>query len=92
MDEAERAYVLKVLDNFIEVREKHPWFVRDYLLDYADRVDYEARKKEARMKGIEKGQELKAFEIAKNLRAKGIMTDDKIAQVAGIPVEVVRGL
>ncbi|MBQ3345755.1 MAG: hypothetical protein IJG51_05550 [Synergistaceae bacterium] len=92
MDEAERTRVLKVLDDFIEVREKHPWFVRDYLLDYADRVDYEARKKEARMKDIEKGQELKALEVVRNLRKEGITLEETIVKIAGIPVEVVRGL
>ena len=92
MDEAERARVLKVLDNFIEVREKHPWFVRDYLMDYADRVDYETRREIARREAYEEGIEEGRIEMARAIRAEGIMTNEKTAQVVGLPLEVIRSL
>ena len=88
MDEAERTRAIKILNDFIELREKHPYFVRSYLLDYADCADYEPPKR----KSSNEGFEFQSLEIARSLRAEGIMTDEMVAKIAGIPVEVVRSL
>ena len=95
MDEAEISRVLKVLDDFIEVREKHPWFVRDYLLDYADLVDYETCREayeESIEKGIGKGQELKAHEVIRSFSEERITSEEAIAKIVRLPVKVIRSL
>ena len=88
MDEAERTRAIKILNDFIELREKHPYFVRSYLLDYADCEDYEFRKK----KSGDEGFEFQSLEIARSLREAGSMTDEQIAEIVGLSAHIIRKL
>ena len=101
---AERNSVVSDLRAFERLYTSNPWVVRDYMLNEFDRLqDAHDRKidreesraegrEEGRAEGREEGREEGRVEVARTLRAEGIMTDEMIAQIAKLPVEVVRSL
>ena len=81
---AERNPVVAELLDYEQRFRMDPLLMRQYVMAERAHIDYLANLEYEREEG--------RIEVAHNLRVKGIMTDEEIAQVAGIPVEVVRGL
>ena len=85
-----------------------PLLWRQYLMDERAHLDYLANLacvrqegfeigfkeglEEARKKKREEGMKQRSFEIAKNIRAKGIMTDERIAELVGLSLNEVKEL
>lgn len=81
---AERNPVVAELLDYEQRFRMDPLSMRQYVMAERAHLDYLANLEYEREEG--------RIEIARTLRPEGIMTDEMIAQVAGIPVEVVRGL
>ena len=79
--------VAELLDYEQEFR-RDPLLWRQYLMDERAHFDYLANLKYER----EEGMDMKAIEIAQKARAEGFMTDEQIAELVGLPVNVVREL
>ena len=93
---AERNSVVNDLRAFERLYTSNPWVVRDYMLNEFDRMqdayDRKLDREESLAEGRAEGREEGRIEVARSLRAEGIMTDEMVAKIAGIPVEVVRSL
>ena len=105
---AERNSVVSDLRAFERLYTSDPWVVRDYMLNEFDRLQdaYDRRldreesraegraegREEGRAEGREEGLEEGHIEVARTLREEGIMTDEMIARIAKLPIEVVRSL
>ena len=95
--------VAELLDYEQEFR-RDPLLWRQYLMDERAHFDYLANLKYEREEGIDIGREegieigraegigIRNIEIAQKARAEGFMTDEQIAELVGLPVNVVKEL
>ena len=82
-------------DDFLDYSQSigmDPLLWRQYLMDERAHLDYLANLACERQEGYEEGMKQRSFEIAKNIRAKGIMTDERIAELVGLSLNEVKEL
>lgn len=71
-----------------------PWIVRNYVLNEHDRVYRENlvkyERKAAREEGLKEGREEGRKSLVRTIRAKGVMTDEQIADMLNLPLDFVK--
>ena len=101
---AERNEMIARYQELERLFDRDPIEIRNFLINERMKVDYQYNLEDAREEGLEEGRKLgleqgleqgiaqAQAETARNLRLQGILSDEQIAQVLNIPVDLVAKL